>query len=169
MAFFEEIGKKVSQISSDTMKKTKDFSETTKLSSMISSTEKEVKELYTQIGKMYFEQNSDNPDELYLNLFSAIKEKQALVIQYNEQIKAIKGVTKCENCGAEVPSQSVFCPACGNKMPVCVTSVQENEVICPQCGAVLNDTHQFCTSCGCKLEKEEIIDTDGGEVQDAKN
>lgn len=155
MAFFEDLGKKVSKISSDTVKKTKDLSETARLTSLINMAEKEEKELYAQIGRMYYENYNSEPEEMFSDLINSVREKKQLINEYNEQIKNIKGVVHCEKCGAEVSAQAIFCSVCGSKMPKNEKENQEDGIICPQCGAILNETHVFCTTCGYKLNKEE--------------
>lgn len=45
----------------------------------------------------------------------------------------------CNNCGQNVPDDSLFCPKCGTK----VTAVR-----CTACGAVLTADAKFCSNCG---------------------
>ena len=72
------------------------------------------------------------------------------------QIQIIKGVVRCENCGAEVAKESAFCPSCGNKMPEIVQPVVEQPVAeakkCANCGATLDNGALFCSECGTKVE-----------------
>ncbi len=52
----------------------------------------------------------------------------------------------CENCGASIPDDSMFCPMCGKKQaPVCVRR------ICPACGAELREGSRFCENCGARI------------------
>jgi hypothetical protein len=49
---------------------------------------------------------------------------------------------KCLNCGAEIPDQAVFCPACG------VKAVVPPALVCRQCQAPLLAGAKFCNNCG---------------------
>jgi membrane protease subunit (stomatin/prohibitin family) len=51
--------------------------------------------------------------------------------------------TACPKCGANVPSGSKFCPACGEK--------QAAATFCPNCGKQVPAGAKFCPSCGQKL------------------
>lgn len=54
----------------------------------------------------------------------------------------------CNNCGQDLPDDSVFCPKCGTK----VTAVR-----CTGCGAVLTADARFCPSCGTPAEQSKIM------------
>ena len=50
MAFFDDVRKKVTQAGHSAAKSARDFSETAKLNSQISDAQKQINQLYTQIG-----------------------------------------------------------------------------------------------------------------------
>ena len=103
MAFFDELGKKISQTSQGVVQKTKDTAEVIKLNGMISDEEKRINNLYTQIEDL------------------------------KQQIQHIKGVKVCNNCGAEIPENSMFCIGCGAKI-VMQSEVNTNNFIrCVKC------------------------------------
>lgn len=152
MSFFDEIGKKVTQVGNDTVKMTKDFSEIAKLNSAINSSEKKIQELYSQIGKSYFEKYSENTDSEFYELISEIKNQNGMIMENKEKICAIKGVTSCKNCGSEVSAESAFCPSCGAKVE---RVVPENMTVCPGCGGLIEKNSKFCVKCGKAIETEE--------------
>jgi len=155
MAFFDEIGKKISQTTQDVVQKTKDTTETLKLNNMISDEEKRIKNLYTEIGKAYFELHSDSCEEALKPYIDGIKDAHAKIGEYSEQVKRLKGIGKCPNCGADVPNTAPFCTNCGLKMNIQSANPAANTSVahCTGCGSPLNPGSAFCTKCGKKVEQ----------------
>ena len=149
MAFFSEIGKKITQTSQDVVQKTKDTAETLKLSGMISDEEKRIEILYREIGKAYFEKFADDSEALFPEQMSAIKEAMAKKEDYASQIQKLKGAVTCRHCGRDVSPENPFCSFCGGKI---VLVDQPNEVpVCPACGKAVEKDAKFCTGCGTNL------------------
>lgn len=53
MAFFDKIGKTVTEVSQKTIAKTKELADTSRLNTMISEEERIIANQYFQIGKLY--------------------------------------------------------------------------------------------------------------------
>ncbi len=152
MEFFEKIGNKISSGSKDVAKKAKDMTELAKLNSRIKNYEDMIKEIQLQIGKMYFEANRDNPAPEFMELFQNVINAQGAIEKCREEICAIKGVRGCVSCGAEIPNNSTFCPACGTKNEIIdVTYTAVTDMFCPGCGAGLPSDTVFCPNCGTKV------------------
>lgn len=152
MAFFNELGKKLTQAGQEAAQQTKIFAETAKINSHISDEEKQINNLYMQIGKNYFEANKDNSAAMYSDLMVNILDAQVRIEQYKEQIKRIKGIVNCPSCGAEVANSAAFCNACGSKMPLpAETPVVSAASKCPQCGNDVAEGNNFCNICGCDV------------------
>lgn len=167
MAFFNDLSKKLSQAGQDVAQSTKNFAAVTKLNSLVSEEEKKIDNLYYQMGKTYFETNSDYPEDNLAGYISAIIEAMNNIEKYKEQIKETKGVTNCPNCGAEVPYTSSFCNACGTKMSQVQSFVQtpENAVKCENCGNFVPNGYKFCTSCGNVIGAPAVEETEKTETQ----
>ncbi len=148
MAFFEDLGKKISQTSQGVVQKTKDTAEVMKLNGLISDEEKNVNNFYSLIGKKYFELYAENPDQDFANMVQAIKNSQIKIRTYSDQIKKLKGITQCPNCGSDVGYGIKFCSACGGKMPEVNANLR-----CVVCGATIAEGCAFCTTCGTKVER----------------
>ncbi len=154
MAFFEDIGKKVSQTSQDAIKKTKAMAETAKLNTQISAENKIVTNNYMIIGERYVELFGDSPDENLAEYVAAIKEARRKIEEYEEQISNLKGVERCPNCGVETKEGAIFCAACGTKLPELPAEEIEaaDGKICKKCGQPLNEEAIFCPGCGTRYE-----------------
>ncbi len=116
MAFLGKIRETVTDTSKMVAQKAKDMAEVTKLNGQISTEEIKIKEAYLAIGKRYFEENMGEVSDAYINDFTIINEAKARISELQEQIKTIKGVFSCPNCGAEVTTESAFCSSCGAKI-----------------------------------------------------
>lgn len=172
MAFFEKFGEKISSAGKDMAKKTKELADITKLNMQIGSEEDNIKSKYIEIGKLYYELFSSNPDERLAPLCTSITESLGKISSYKEQIQSIKGVKKCSNCGAEIVNSALFCSSCGNKTSSeeekapeetndeSVKEAEEETIavedapasVCPNCNAELDKDAAFCANCGQKIE-----------------
>ena len=158
MAFFEQLGKKLSDAGQGVARQTKNFAEVTRLSSAISDKEKQITQLYQSIGQAYYQSNRDDTEAEFQAETEQIKKLLEEVNQHQEEIKQIRGIVKCPNCGADVPFQAAFCNCCGMKMVPSAPPAQppaQGTRLCPSCGAVLGKDNLFCTHCGTKLEEKE--------------
>ena len=162
MAFFDKLSKTVTEASQKTIAKTKELADTTRLNSMISDQEKVITNQYLQIGKLYVSIHKDNFEEDFSEMISAIADAEAKICDYKKQIQDIKGVQRCEACGAEVPNGSAFCSACGAAMPKVQVSESVEYVKCEKCGADVKKGMRFCTCCGNPMEA--AIDPDTNET-----
>lgn len=151
MSIFDEIGKKITNAGQETATKAKKFTEISKLNSLISEKEKENSNLFLEIGHSYYERHKDDAsaDE---KVRQVIKNYEDIEI-YKKQIGDLKGVEKCQNCGAEISNGAMFCNVCGAKISA-VSAQVEKEEKCVQCGAKVGKADLFCNSCGAKITKE---------------
>lgn len=172
MAFFDNLGKKASEATAKAIRKAQELSETTKLNSLISDEEKKVNNAYYQIGKLYVSLHSGDGDEAFAGMIAGIFEAEQRISAYRAQLQDIKGVQRCEKCGAEVTRGVAFCSACGAPMPRAETGVPEDCVRCENCGTMVKREMRFCTSCGkpmiMPIISETAKSTETGENADEK-
>lgn len=150
MALFDELGKKITQTSQGAVQKTKNLADIAKINSMISEEEGKINTLLLQVGKVYYESHSKDPEEQQAANIQAISEAVVKIEQFKDKIKQIKGVSNCPNCGNEVANGSLFCNVCGTKMPVVKAPV--SSLSCKECGSELAIGQKFCTNCGALVE-----------------
>lgn len=118
MDFLDDLSKKITSAGQTAAKKTKEIAELTKLNAKVSEEERKLRDTYVAIGKLYVSLHSDTYEADFGDLIAALHEGEKQIEEYKAQIHEIKGVVKCEKCGAEVTSGSAFCNACGAPMPV---------------------------------------------------
>ncbi len=148
MAFLDNIGKKISLAGEGALNKGKAFADVARLNSTVSEEEKKINNSYYQIGKLYIALHPQDYESDFAALVNSIISSQDRIKALKQQIQEIKGVVKCEKCGAEVPQNIAFCSACGAQMPKKEIELDENHKRCDGCGAIIDKNLRFCTSCG---------------------
>ena len=146
MALFERIGKKLSDAGQEVARQTKNFTDVTRLNSEVSDRNRRITQLYTALGQVYFEKHKNDPDALEKDAIEEIKTLFEEISQREEEIKQIKGVVKCPNCGADVSINSVFCSSCGTKMESQQADAdkESQSAVCPNCGSAVMPDAAFC-------------------------
>lgn len=163
MDFFEKLGKRISDMGSAVAQNTKNFADTASLQKANSDNKKKIEQLYTAIGKAYYEIHKDEANDEQAASMAEITALLAQIAENDEKIKQIKGVTKCANCGADIASDAMFCNNCGTKVvretapveaapaaPVAAPAA-EAQRLCPTCGQPVGKDNMFCNNCGAKL------------------
>ncbi len=92
MDFIEKLGNTITVKGQAAVDKTKEMAEIARLKSQISTCEEVVKKNYLEIGKLYYEQNKENPDEAFQKQFTAIGNARNGIRELNEKINQIKGL-----------------------------------------------------------------------------
>jgi ribosomal protein L40E len=162
MAFFEHLGKKVSEAAQVAAKKSSELVEVTKLNSNINSEENKIKELYQQIGKNVYEKFVGGEDVFAEanDTCLEIKSKEEIIAGLKQKILEIRNIKLCEQCGAELSRDTAFCSKCGAKQkpleqPGSVEEdISEEKVLpkfCGSCGNVVEEGSVFCQKCGAKI------------------
>ena len=116
MALFDTLSKVISEKGQTVVSKTKDLGEIAKLTARISELERKMDLTYKTIGKLYVERMGDDPDEIFKAMVDSIKDKKKRIAGYKEDIRVLRGVQRCTNCGSEVDARSSFCSKCGSKV-----------------------------------------------------
>lgn len=116
MAFFEEIGKHITQAGQGVAQQTKNLTDTARLNAAVSEKEKQIQKLYTQIGQAYYERWDGETDALESEKMKQIRTLQAEIDQCKKDMNQIKGVRECPNCHAEIKEGNRFCNYCGAKL-----------------------------------------------------
>lgn len=158
MAFFDDVKKKVTQAGHSAAKSARDFSETAKLNSQISDAQKQINQLYTQIGyEIYCAHNADPLPEV-AQLIEQLNALHTQIEGLQAQIQTINAGSICPGCGAKIRPGMAFCSSCGTKLPQpepAQPAAPQNR--CPVCGAATAADALFCTSCGTRLTLPEEL------------
>ena len=116
MAFFEDLGKKISKASQSVVDKGKEIADITKINLAISDEERRLDESYKKIGKLFVEKVADRAEGDFAELVEAVHASQTKIGEYKKQIKDIKGIAVCPKCASEIQADAIFCNHCGAKI-----------------------------------------------------
>jgi ribosomal protein L40E len=156
MALFDDIKKKVSDTTQGAVKATRELAETTRLNSQISEEQRRIANLYSQVGKLYFDKYGAGAEPPFNELCAAITASNERIEKLKLDIQLVKGVKCCPSCGADVPVSSSFCGKCGaaveTPQPQQGERPAEETKRCEKCGAELESGAMFCGSCGQPIE-----------------
>ena len=168
MAFFEDLGKKLSGVGQSAVQKTQNATDSIRLNNQINEEERKINAAYLNIGKRYVELHGSKMEPEFAAWIQEIEGCQQRINECRVQVRRNKGLTVCTNCGAEIPEMSPFCKLCGAKNVVAeqlaAQRAAEEEAKrqaeaerqaaaaaanrCTKCGHPLNPGTAFCTNCG---------------------
>ena len=115
MAFFEDLGKKISDGLDGVSNQAKNLTDQVRLSTAVSEKEKQVNALYTAIGQAYYAAHSNDADPAYAEVAEITALLEEIRVLKEDLLKR-KGIATCPACGAELATGSAFCPKCGTKL-----------------------------------------------------
>ena len=95
----------------------KNGGEFVKLNYKVLSAQKALDDLYNQIGRLFVEENGATCTEGEIGELTQQAAAKAVEIEtLKAQLRLIRGVVVCENCGAEVDAENDYCGKCGAKL-----------------------------------------------------
>lgn len=112
MAFFEELGKTLSDTGKEVATKAKVLSDTIQLKTQINTEKTKLKEAYAVVGKQFYESNKE-PGEMYEKAYEAVRASRERIAALEIELTQSEGSHICAECGAKVPKNSFFCGKCG--------------------------------------------------------
>lgn len=156
MPFFEDIGRKLSNVGQGMAQQTRNIADTTRLNGAVSERERRLAQLFQAVGQAYYQRHAQDPAAEERESLNEITRLYQEIEQYRREINQIRGLAICPTCGAGVPVQAAFCNACGTRMPPqqmpAPAPVQANMRVCPTCGAQVSMENRFCNYCGTNMD-----------------
>ncbi len=147
MAFFDDLGKKISQAGQSAVQKTKDMTDIARIHAAINEEEKKIEARYYQIGKLYAVLHAKDPEPEMVAAVEAVLESAGKIAEYRKQIQTIRSIVVCEKCGAQLSDQALFCNNCGTRIAP-MGQEEADRIICKGCGKPLAPGTRFCGGCG---------------------
>ena len=150
MSFLDQLGKRVSDAGKGVAQQTKNLTEIARLTSVIDTEEKMVAQSYTQIGKTYYENHTNDPDaecaaQIALVNKSLGKDRAVARADPEDQgyrqmpaVRRRRFLTVLSSAASAAPKSSVRRPLRA------AASVRR----CPSCGAEAAASDRFCSKCG---------------------
>lgn len=116
MAFFEDLGKKLTKVGEATAQKTKEVAEFTKLKAKILDIQNKLDKAYVEVGKKYIEVHPANEGDEMKYVVDAVYALEDQLKELRKQLQDLKGMVKCNVCGSENDGEAVFCSKCGAEL-----------------------------------------------------
>ena len=126
MAFFEELGKTLSDTGKEVATKAKALTETIQLKTQISAERTKLEEAYAAIGKQFYETNNA-PEEAYAKAYEAVRASRERIAALEIELSQSEGTRICAECGAKVPKNSFYCGKCGAPVKEASAEQKTNE------------------------------------------
>lgn len=169
MALFDNLSRRASAASSKAIQKTKDFSDIARLNSQISEEENHKSDSFYKMGRLYYELHANDCEEDFKVLVSSIAESDSKISDLKRQIDVLKGIRRCDRCGAELEKGAAFCSNCGVPVPKAPVVLPEGKVTCGSCGAAVTKGNRYCTACGKPIESFLSLPTEQMEEEEKGN
>ena len=153
MDFFNKLGDSIQNVGKEASKKAKDLSGTVTLNSQIKETETQLERIYKLIGEKYYMAYREEAAERFPEENDELIKLQNKLEEDKKQLRALKGLKVCQNCGAEIELSVLHSPMCGTEQPQIQVQpqMQPAQAFCPGCGAPLAEGAKFCGKCGTKI------------------
>ena len=116
MAFFEDLGKKLTKVGEAAAEKTKEVAEFTKVNEKNLDTQNKLDKAYKKKKKRYLELHPANEEDEMKSAVEAVYGLEDQLKELRKQLQDLKGTLKCEICGAECAAEAVFCSKCGAEL-----------------------------------------------------
>lgn len=167
MAFLSDLDKKISMLGQGAIQKTKEVTDSAKMSGQIRNIESQKKEALERLGEFYYNLYLQYGGELVgeaAEIAARIQQLDEQKQRITEEMQKLRGTMYCPNCNTEIPANTKFCNVCGAKIDIIQSNMKENMELgrtCSYCGAPVEADQLFCVNCGNKIEQpieQEIVE-----------
>lgn len=143
MAFFNELGRKLSMSGQNAIQKTRDIADISRLNAAMAEKEKSLTDIYTRIGEAYARIHRKDFEPDFAAEMEAVAREKDGIAEIKAQIMELRGTTLCVSCGSEIMASANFCENCGARQPSAVEMTA-----CVGCGQSIPVESKFCQYCG---------------------
>lgn len=110
---------------------TKNMAEINRLNSQINSVKGEINLLKQTFGNDYFDAVEHTESVDHAEFMSKMKALNATLVELEEKVKVLKGISLCTACQKEVNLNTPFCPHCGTALSNPAPVVEPGPVVAP--------------------------------------
>lgn len=109
MAFFDELGKVISDKSKEAANRVKDITGVLQLKSKLSAEKDKINKAYITLGKAYYDRHEGELEGKFADEFHTIQAGLVKIASLEDEIAELEGTRVCAECGAKVEKNAAFC------------------------------------------------------------
>ena len=114
MAFFDELGKVISDKSKEAANRVKDITGVLQLKSKLSAEKDKINKAYITLGKAYYDRHEGELEGKFADEFHTIQAGLVKIASLEDEIAELEGTRVCAECGAKVEKNAAFCSRCAD-------------------------------------------------------
>ena len=104
------------KIISDVIDKSRQVVDLTKIGVKIDKEEKNIEQLYANLGRVFYQVNKEAPEVMYEDLFRTIAGAKKQLAYLKQEVDTVRGLKRCVSCGSELQATDLFCSVCGQSV-----------------------------------------------------
>lgn len=154
MDIFNKAKESISIAGKGFTQKANDVSGIAKVTMKIREEEKEIQEIYRNIGEQLSVLHHEDMAKLFPEQTFQLENLRKQLEKDKQELAIYKGMCICPNCGSEQEKDVLCCTECGMNMEDArrMQLQQQEVVLCRNCGTALAAGSKFCMNCGQKVE-----------------
>lgn len=116
MGFIEDVTKTITKGGQTVIDKAKEIGDISRLNAKIRSAEGRKAGALLSIGKCYYEEHMDEkPSEEMEEFYRVIQESENEIHEAENELRKLKGIRNCKECGEPMSAGQEYCGKCGTK------------------------------------------------------
>lgn len=112
MDVLDDVLKSVQRAGKQAVKKAGEVKDLAKLNMEVRSKEDFIERQYAEIGRRVYETEKDSDSTAFEEVFLITRTYEEIE-EIRKEIAQVKGMIKCEACGADIDPDVSYCPVCG--------------------------------------------------------
>lgn len=104
------------KIINDVFDKSRQVVDLTKIGVKIDKEEKNVEQLYANLGRVFYQVNKEAPEVMYEDLFRTIGGAKKQLAYLKQELDTVRGLKRCVACNSELEATDLFCSVCGHSL-----------------------------------------------------
>ncbi len=154
MDIFNKAKESISIAGKGFTQKANDVSGIAKVTMKIREEEKEIQEIYKNVGEQLCMLHPEDMTKLFPEQAYHLENLRKQLEKDKQELAIYKGMCICPNCGSEQEKDVLCCTECGMNMEDArrMQLQQQEVVLCQNCGTALAAGSKFCMNCGQKVD-----------------
>lgn len=116
MAFFNDLGKTLTQAGQAAVHKTKEVADLTKANAKILDVQNKLDKAYAEVGRKYVELHPVTDEAGLKEAVDAAYELEDRLHLLQKELNELKGTVTCPKCGTVCDAEATFCAKCGAEL-----------------------------------------------------